>query len=235
MSKFVLSVGGSLIVTKEGINLHFLKEFHQFIRRQVQQGHKFYLVIGGGATARTYIQAALAAAPVSPADRDWVGIRATRLNAQLLQIIFGPLAYRDIITNPTKPVQTTKPVVFTAGYRPGCSTDYVAVLLAQHNQVDTVINLSNIDYAYDRDPRQFPDAKKLEAVSWTAFRQIVGNRWRPGLNVPFDPVASRAAAKHQMKVVILNGEKLKNLEHCLNGQKFVGTTISSAVGRTGNA
>jgi uridylate kinase len=223
--KFVLSVGGSLIVTKEGINLKFLEEFHQFILQQVKQGYKFYLVIGGGATARTYITAAVAAAPVSHADRDWVGIRATRLNAQLLQIIFGSVAYREIVTNPTKPVKTTKPVVFAAGYRPGCSTDYVAVLLAQHNKIDTVINLSNIDYAYDRDPRKFPDAKKLETLSWPAFRKIVGQRWQPGLNVPFDPVASRAAAQRQMKVIIVNGEKLKNLERCLNGQPFAGTTI----------
>ena len=227
MSKtFVLSVGGSLIVTKEGINLHFLKNLHQFILRQVKQGYKFYLVIGGGATARTYIRAALAAAPVSPADRDWVGIRATRLNAQLLQIIFGAAAYREVVTNPTKPVKTTKSIVLAAGYRPGCSTDYVAVLLAQHNKVDTVINLSNIDYAYDQDPRKFPDAKKLEKVTWADFRKIVGNRWRPGLNVPFDPVASQAAAKHKMKVVILNGENLQNLENCLQERKFVGTTIS---------
>ncbi len=227
MSKtFVLSVGGSLIVTKEGIELKFLKQFRSFILRQIQKGHKFYLVVGGGATARTYIQAALAVTAVGNAGRDWVGIRATRLNAQLLKVIFAESAYPLIITNPTKPIRTNKKIVFVAGYKPGWSTDHVAVLLAKHNHIKTVINLSNIDYAYDRDPREFPRAKKLEAVNWTEFRKIVGNRWQPGLNVPFDPIASREAAKHGLKVVILNGKKLANLERCLDDNHFQGTTIS---------
>ncbi len=222
---FVLSVGGSLIVTREGIDLKFLKRFHDFIARQVKQGKKFYLVVGGGATARTYIKAALAAAPVSASDRDWVGIRATRLNAQLLKVIFGQLAHSEIITDPTWPLRTAKPVVFASGYIPGCSTDHDAVLLAKHNKIKTVINLSNIDYAYDKDPRRDPAAKKLKNIGWPEFRRIVGNRWQPGLNVPFDPVASREAAEYGIKVVILNGRKLVNLEACLSGKKFFGTVI----------
>ncbi len=213
-------------MTKTGINLKFLKSFHTFIARQVKKGRKFYLIIGGGATARTYIQAALAAAPVKAADRDWVGIRATRLNAQLLQVVFGRLAHPEIITNPTRPVRIKAPVVFGAGYKPGCSTDHDAVLIAKHNGLDTVINLSNIDYAYDQDPRRHADARKLANVSWPVFRKIVGSRWRPGLNVPFDPVASREAAQYKIKVVILNGRKLKNLADCLDGRRFQGTVIS---------
>lgn len=227
MSKtFVLSVGGSLIVTAEGINLRFLKQFRTFILRYVKRGYKFYLVIGGGSTARTYIKAALAATSVNNYDRDLVGIRATRLNAELLKVVFGRDAYSEVITDPIKTLKTKKSIILAGGYRPGWSTDYVAILMAVSHQVKTVINLSNIDYVYDHDPRQFPDAKKLTTASWPEFCKIVGNKWRPGLNVPFDPIASRAAAGHKMKVVILNGENLKNLEKCLTGQKFIGTTIN---------
>jgi len=223
---FVLSVGGSLIVTKDGIDVKFLKAFHAFIAGQVKKGNKFYLVVGGGATARTYIKAALAATPVKASDRDWVGIMATRLNAQLMQVIFGKLAHPEIITDPTVSVRTKSAVVFGAGYKPGCSTDHDAVLIAKHNKIDTVINLSNIDYAYDKDPRRHADARKLVNVGWPEFRKIVGSRWQPGLNVPFDPVASREAAQYGVKVVILNGQKLKNLADCLEGRKFHGTVIS---------
>jgi len=224
--KFVLSVGGSLIVTKEGIDIKFLKEFRSFILKQVQAGNKFYLVVGGGATARTYIQAALAVRSVDNADRDWVGIRATRLNAQLLKVILGDIAYPTIITNPTKPIRSNKKIIIVAGYKPGWSTDHVAVLLAKHNHISQVINLSNIDYAYDKDPRKFSDAKKLETVTWPEFRKVVGNRWQPGLNVPFDPIASREAQKNKMEVVILNGKNLKNLGAYLAAGKFRGTRIN---------
>jgi len=222
---FVFSVGGSLLVTADGIETQFLKAFRSFIIKQVKEGRRFYLVVGGGVTARTYIKAALAVAPISQADRDWVGISATRLNAQLLRTTFGKMANQEIITDPTLKVKTRKPLALAAGYKPGWSTDYVAVLLAKHNNIKTVINLSNIDYAYDKDPRRFQDAKKLEQISWPEFRQIVGNRWQPGLNTPFDPIASREAAKARMKVVIVNGRNLKNLEKVLSGDKFQGTEI----------
>jgi uridylate kinase len=223
---FVFSVGGSLLVTADGIETKFLKAFRAFIIRQAKKGKRFYLVVGGGVTARTYIKAALAVAPISQVDRDWVGISATRLNAQLLRTAFGSLAYPEVITDPNIKIKTQKPLVIAAGYKPGWSTDYVAVLLAKRNNIKTVINLSNIDYAYDKDPRRFQDAKKLEQVSWPVFRKIVGNRWTPGLNAPFDPIASRTAAQAGMKVVVINGRNLKNLEKFLAGEKFVGTSIS---------
>ena len=226
MSKtYVLSVGGSLIVTKEGVDTKFLRQLRSFIARQVKLGRKFYLVIGGGFTARNYIKAVLATVAVSHADRDSIGIEATHLNAQLLKVSFGDLAHPQIIVDPTRPIKSKKPVVFAAGYKPGWSTDYDAVLIAKNNKIRTVINLSNIDYAYDKDPHRFSAAKKLVSVTWPEFRKIVGNRWQPGLNVPFDPVASREAAKNKMSVIILNGQNLDNLAACLDEKKFCGTTI----------
>ncbi len=223
---FILSVGGSLLVTADGIETSFMKIFRAFILDQVKLGNKFYLVVGGGITARTYIKAGLEIAKISPADRDWIGISATRLNAQLLRASFGPAAHPEIVIDPMKKVSAKKNIVIAAGYKPGWSTDYVAVLLAKHNKIKTVINLSNIDYAYDKDPRQFKDAQRLETASWKVFRKIVGNRWQPGLNTPFDPIASREAAAAALKVVILNGSKIDNLKKCLAGEKFVGTTVS---------
>ncbi len=223
--EFILSVGGSLIVTEEGIDVKFLQRFRQFILTQVSKGKKFYLVIGGGKTARTYINAALAVAPVTADDRDWVGIEATRLNAQLMKVIFGKQAYSHIVTNPNEVIKSQKPIVLASGYIPGCSTDHDAVLLAKSNDIKTVINLSNIDFAYDKDPRLYPEAKKLTKISWSYFRSIVGNKWKPGLNVPFDPVASREASELGLKVVILNGRKLSNLEKCLEDKNFKGTVI----------
>lgn len=223
---FVLSVGGSLLVTKEGIDIKFLKSFRLFILKELKKGNRFYLVTGGGVTARDYIKAALGTTKISQADRDWVGISATHLNAQLVKVIFGSQAHPGIIIDPTKKIKTNKNLVIGAGYKPGWSTDCDSVLLAQHNQIKTVINMTNIDYAYDKDPRKFPEAKRLVNVSWPEFRKVVGNKWTPGLNVPFDPVASREAQKSKIKVVILNGKDLKNLGDCLAGKKFKGTTIS---------
>ena len=225
IDSFVLSLGGSLIVTDHGIDTNFLKRFRRFILDQVAQGRRFYLVVGGGKTARSYIGAALKVAAVSSDDRDWVGIEATRLNARLVKVVFGRSAYSEIVIDPTKKIDSKQPIICAAGYVPGCSTDYDAVILAKNNNIKTVINLSNIDFVYDRDPRRHSEAKKLMRVSWPDFRAIVGSKWQPGMNVPFDPAASRQAAQLGLKVVILNGRKLSNLARCLDGETFRGTSI----------
>jgi uridylate kinase len=108
---------------------------------------------------------------------------------------------------------------------PGRSTDDDAVRLAHIYGAKTVINLSNIDYVYTKDPRKFKDAKKIESISWEDFRKIVGNKWDPGKNAPFDPTAAKTAEKNRMKVIIANGKNLKNLKDILGNKKFRGTTI----------
>ncbi|MFA5754186.1 MAG: UMP kinase [Patescibacteria group bacterium] len=222
---FVVSVGGSLVVKKEGIQAAWLKEFRRFILKETAKGNRFYLVVGGGWTARQYIQSARDITRVNPADCDWVGISASRLNAQLVRALFGKSAHSEVIIDPTKKIKSRNKIVVAAGYRPGWSTDYVSVLIAKTHHADRVINLSNIDYAYDQDPRLFKDAHPLTNVSWPAFQKIVGHTWRPGLNVPFDPIASRTAAASRLEVVIMNGAKLNNLRCYLEGRKFIGTII----------
>jgi uridylate kinase len=92
--------------------------------------------------------------------------------------------------------------------------------------VKKIINLSNIDYVYDKDPKKFPGAKKVEKFSWAEFRKLVGDKWNPGLNAPFDPIASKIAQESGMEVAIMNGRNLKNLKNYLEGKKFKGTTIN---------
>ncbi len=225
VKNFVISVGGSLIVTSEGVDVAFLRKFRIFILDQIKKGNRFYLVVGGGTTARNYVSAAQRTTKISDKTRDWLGISATSLNAQLLKTIFGSYAHSQIINNPTRKITTDSKIILASGYKPGWSTDHCAVLLAKSCNIDTVINLSNIDYAYDKDPGKFSDAKKLENISWTEFQKIVGLKWVPGLHAPFDPIASLESAKNKMKVLILNGHNIKNLNDCLAGRKFRGTII----------
>jgi uridylate kinase len=113
-----------------------------------------------------------------------------------------------------------------AGWKPGFSSDYDAVLLAEKFGAKTVINLSNIEKVYTDDPRRDPDAKPLDTISWADFRSLIGDEWMPGKNVPFDPVASRHAEKTGLTVICAAGRNLPNLKRLLSGENFTGTTIS---------
>lgn len=206
------------------IDTGFLKSFKEIIEVQIKNGKSFLLITGGGKTSRRYSQAAKVMRCLNPDDLDWLGIHSTRLNGHLLRTIFRKHADPKIITNPNESKRATK-VVIAAGYRPGWSTDYVAVLLAKKYHARGILNLSNIDYVYDKDPRKHKNTQPLFNISWSKFRKIVGNKWDPGLNAPFDPVASKLAQELGLRVVIMNGKKLENLKRFFIGKPFKGTII----------
>ncbi len=223
--RVVVSVGGSLIVP-DGVDADFLTRFKVLVLDKVRRGFTFSIITGGGKTARHYRDAAAAVTPLSPQDLDWIGIHSTRLNAQLLRNIFVGYAHPEVITNPTIDVETVEPIIIAAGWRPGWSTDYCAVMMAKNIGATYLVNLSNIDYVYDSDPRKNADAKKIEKISWTDFRKLIPAEWDPGLSSPFDPIAAKEAESIGLEVAIMNGTKLDEFSNYLDGKPFVGTTIS---------
>ncbi|OGY83737.1 MAG: hypothetical protein A3F54_05145 [Candidatus Kerfeldbacteria bacterium RIFCSPHIGHO2_12_FULL_48_17] len=223
---FVISLGGSLIVPDE-IDAVFLKKFVGFIRKELAGGRsRFVIITGGGRTTRRYQEATRKIAPVTSADLDWVGLYASRLNAQLLRVVFGKDAYGEIITRPWQDViPRSYGVVVAAGWKPGWSTDYIAVQLAKRVGAKRVLNLSNVARVYEKDPRKYPQARSFNELSWPAFRKIVGNVWRPGLSVPFDPIASQLAEKAGLEVIIVDGHDLANVGGWMRGSGGEGTII----------
>lgn len=220
-----MSVGGSLIVPDD-IDADFLKRFKALILKKIEAGYAFVIIAGGGKVCRRYQEAANSITPLSQQDLDWLGIHVTRLNAQLLRNIFSGHAHPRIVENPTEDIEADKPIIFAAGWRPGCSTDYDAVLIAKNLGARKVVNLSNIDYVYDSDPKKNPSAKPIERIGWSDFRNLIPPEWDPGLSSPFDPVAAREAEALGLEVALMNGEKLAEFSNYLDGKSFVGTVIS---------
>lgn len=225
MSKenIIISLGGSL-VAPDGIDTAFLKVFKKTMTKFLDK-NRFFVFVGGGKICRDY-QKALLEFGADSKERDLIGIDISRLNARVVRQVFGETAFSEIITNPSKKINTRKDIVIAAGWNPGWSTDYCSVTLAKNMGIKTIVNLSNIDYVYEKDPRKFPSAKPYGQIGWKEFRKIVGNKWSPGLSMPFDPRASKDAEVLKIKVVIINGRNLERFENFLNSKKFIGTTIS---------
>ncbi|MBI2147360.1 UMP kinase [Candidatus Woesearchaeota archaeon] len=223
MKTIVLSLGGS-ILAPDNINISFLRQFKALLDRF--SSFRFIIVCGGGKPARAYQEAAQELVPSIGKDSlDWVGIMATRLNAELVRVLFGEDAHAAVIIDPKERLPAARRIIVAAGYQPGHSTDMDAVLLAKNIRATLVVNLSNIEFVYDKDPKKFKDAKKLENLSWKRFRALVGDTWAPGMNVPFDPVASKEAEQSGMTVIIAKGNDLDNLKKIILGKPFRGTKI----------
>ena len=223
--RIVVSVGGSLIVPDQ-IDSEFLKKFKDLILEKVQRGFSFTIIAGGGKVCRRYQEAANSITPLSPQDLDWLGIQVTRLNGQLLRNIFAGYAHPQVIKNPTIDIDADEPIIIAAGWQPGCSTDYDAVLMAKNLDARKLVNLSNIDYVYTEDPRKNPNAKKIERTTWQEFRKLLPEKWDPGLSSPFDPIAAKEAEALGLEVAIMNGAKLQEFSNYLDEKPFVGTVIS---------
>ena len=221
----VISLGGSIIVPGK-IQVEFLKQFKEFILQFLKKGKRFIIVAGGGAMARNYQEAAAKITQVSDEDKDWLGIHATRFNAHLLRTIFKKEAYPVVLDSPHKEMDGDRYDLFIAsGWRPGWSTDYDAVLLAERFKADKVINASNITYVHEKDIALHPTAKPIKEITWQKYRKLISSQWKPGLSAPFDPIAAKTAQKFKMTVIVTKGTDLKNLENIIQNKPFKGTII----------
>lgn len=215
------------MIVPDQIDVNFLSRFRALILRKVKEGFSFYIVTGGGKLARRYQDAAKEArGDLSSEDADWIGIHSTRLNAHLMRTIFSEYSRDRIVKDPTKSLRANDPVIIGSGWKPGWSTDYCSVLAAKKIGAKKMVNLSNIDYVYEKDPRTNPEAKKFEQISWSDFRALIPKEWDPGLSSPFDPIAAKEAESLKLEVAIMNGAKLEEFEKYLDGETFAGTTIS---------
>lgn len=227
--KIVMSIGGSLVVPDGGIDTEFLKKLNKFIRDELSENtnRQFFLVVGGGSIARHYRDAGekVIGHELTRDDLDWLGIHATKLNAHLVRTIFRDIAHPYVVKHYEIIRKAVEPVVVAAGWKPGWSTDYCATLLCEDYGIKKLINLSNVDKVYTKDPNKFPDATPIDTISWEDFRKIVGDKWEPGMNAPFDPIAAQKAEELGIKVAVLNGNNLENVKSYIDDKDFVGSVI----------
>ena len=225
----VISLGGS-IVAPDKVDTEFLKNFHSLVKNYLEEdkSRKLILVIGGGGPAREYQKAYREIADSPSSDRqDWIGIAATRLNGELLRSVFAEYCSNNVVTDPTAVREFSDRILVAAGWKPGFSTDYDAVVLAEKFNGKTVINLSNISKVYSEDPKINPAAVPMDKMNWQDFKKLVGDEWIPGKNVPFDPIATKKAAELGMQIIVAGGKDINNLELILQDRmdEMKGTLI----------
>lgn len=224
--KILIALGGSIIVPEPGkINTRFLKKFRKLINRLIKKNFQFIIVVGGGKICRVYQKAAGQIINIPDEDKDWLGIHATRLNAHFIRTIFRKEAYPVVLDNPQKKIKNNWRILIAAGWKPGWSTDYISVLLAKRFKVKEIIDAGNIPFVYNKDFRRYKNTFPIKELSWKDYRKLIGNRWIPGMGVPIDPIAAKLAQQLKIKVFVVDGTNLKNLENLISGKKFKGTIV----------
>ncbi len=219
MKTVILKLGGSQINPGE-IDINFLKKFKELVVNHLDK-FRFVIITGGGIPCRVYNEAAGKLGAVSHYDLDMMGIKFTQANGVLVRSIFGNLAYKDAVFDYDNPVEFDKILVAT-GWKPGHSSNYDAVIWAKNYDADYIINITNVPYIYDKHPKFHDDYKPLKVVKVKDYLKIIGEKWTPGMNSPFDPEATKALPK-KTKVIVLTG--LENAKAVLDEKEFEGSIL----------
>jgi len=215
-----MRLGGSILGSPPDADV--VRSYSDIVSRVLKQGHSVVVVVGGGATARQYIDAAKRIG-LSHDEQDSIAIQASRLNARLVGMALGvdhvAVTLRGVIS-----IVEKNRVAVMGGLRPGITTDTVATLVAEAWHSDLIIKASDQEGIYTADPRHHPEAKLLPAVSYAKLVEILGGEHSPGIHSIVDPVAVLRIAKNKLKLVVVKGGNPENVIRVINGEK-VGTRV----------
>lgn len=229
---YILKLGGSLISKNtEHFEKNYLNDLKKLLEKFIQKGKRFIIIVGGGKICRWYQEEALKLCNATNSDRNWIGAYVTRVNAEIVNSFFKPLSHDRAYYEFDKEITLEKSILIVGAWKPETSTNMDAVRMAEKFASSTLINLSNIDHVYDKDPKKFPDAKAYSKLTWPEYEKIIAYKLREskehqaGDNLPFDIFATEKAKTMNLQVIFTDGTNLNNLAKILEQKNFDGTTI----------
>lgn len=99
---------------------------------------------------------------------------------------------------------------------PYFTTDSAAALRAIELRCDVLLKASNVDGVYEKDPKKYPDAKKIDFIDYQSALE-------KGINI-MDNTAFALCQGRKMPIIVFNFNQ-ENIEEILQGKK-VGTLIT---------
>ncbi|MDV0447717.1 Uridylate kinase [Methanosarcinaceae archaeon Ag5] len=206
----VMSLGGS-ILAGDLDPLRFKKYADALLK--MSEEHRLLIVVGGGVSARKYIEAARGAG-ADEVTCDFIGIDITRLNAKLLIAALGDAAYPEVPQNYNEAaiaMQFNK-IVVMGGVLPGQTTDAVSAALSEYLKADLLIIPTSVDGIYTADPNTDKTAKKYETMTATQLVQLsAGMSLKAGSKSPIDPIACKLIERCGIRTIVMDGRQLDDL------------------------
>jgi len=222
MKSIVISIGGSVILSKEA-DVSFLRKLASLLKK-ISKQYKIFIIVGGGKIARDYIKLGREL-DFDEKTLDSIGIDITRANAALFTNIISE-SNKKIPCSTDEAKAMDNPIVVMGGTTPGHSTDMVGAELAEKVGADLFIIATNVDGIYDKDPNKYDDAKQLEKVKIDDLIKNYGTSWESaGKNMVIDGPALEIMKKAKLLTYVVNGKRLDQLENAITGRSFDGTKI----------
>ena len=214
MPKIIISLGGS-VYNPNKFRYKYLEKLFSLLS---EYNNQYIIVCGGGASARNKINDAKKQG-LSNKEQDLKGIEAINENIIKIGDIFYKYFPKLKITEKYSEVKGKYNFIVGAE-KPGRSSDWNAVKIAENLNVDLILNLSNTDQIYTKDPSKYKTAKPLKNISWNYYLREICKKEIPGGHYPFDPIASKLAKSKKIKVYFVNGNKLNRIKKFFEKQEY---------------
>jgi uridylate kinase len=222
--RIVLRIGGSVVASP--VNTKLISKYTDVVKKLKEQNHEIAVVVGGGSLAREFISMAKNLR-LDMRAQDEIAISVSRLFAQLFLTALENLACSKVavtLDDAAKCLSDGK-IVVMGGLKPGITTDAVAALVAEHVGGELLVKGTDQDGIYSKDPRKYPDAVKLDHLSFDDLQTVFSqSRHKAGIHQIVDPEAVKVLKRERVKLVVVNGFNPENILLAVQGDK-VGTVV----------
>jgi uridylate kinase len=215
-----------------GVDPNVVSRLAGQIAEVVREGVQVAIVVGGGNFFRG---AELSQRGMDRARADYMGMLGTVMNCLALQdfleqrgidtrvqtaITMGQVAEPYIPRRAIRHLEKGRVVIFGAGLgAPFFSTDTTAAQRALEVHADVVLMSKNgVDGVYTADPRQDPDALKLDEVSY-------GDALRQRLKV-VDATSFSLCMDNRLPMIVFGMESEENVARAIRGER-IGTLVTA--------
>jgi uridylate kinase len=229
--RVLLKISGEALAGERGLGFDFptIDRIADEIQSVVRTGASVGLVIGGGNIVRGSLLSTMGMDRVSA---DYMGMLGTVINALAVQDILERKGMETRVMTAIRMEALAEPyirrralrhfekgriVIFAAGTgNPYFSTDTAAVLRAIQIKANVIIKATSVDGVYSADPKQDPNAKFYEEIS---YRDVMLEELKV-----MDQTAVTLCKENSLPLIVLNIHKPGAIAAAVRGER-VGTLV----------
>lgn len=255
--RIVVKIGTSTLTYSNGsLNLRRIEALVKTVSDFKNAGHEI-VIVSSGAVGAGYARLALSEYPQTLAEKQACASVGQSLLMKIYDGFFSVYGHtvaqilmtRDVVDNPQRlenvrntfntlikmrciPIVNENDSVSSDELRFG-GNDTLSAYVGIACSADIIINLSDIDGLYDKDPRKFPDAKLIDRVEKIddTIRSYAGGagseRGTGGMKAKL--TAAEIASENGIPMLIMNGEIPEKMYDILDG-KHIGTYFAKKKG-----
>ena len=232
-NRVLLKLSGEALAGDQGFGIDpkVVREITEQISEIAKDDIKIAIVIGGGNFFRGL---AGSSEGMDRAQADYIGMLATVMNALALQDAFEQSGIYSRVQSAINMQEVAEPyirrradrhlrkgrvVILAAGTgNPYMTTDTTAALRACELEVDCLMKATKVDGVYDKDPKQFDDAKRYDHIS---YMDVLNKE----LHV-MDATAISLCKDNNIPMIVFDLGQRGNIKRALQGEN-VGTLITA--------